>query len=108
LSVDALSRNLVGFLEEDEDFGSDVLEQEDQPGITALPMKSNATNETMSQLHFEGNVRLPFTLPKMGLGSPPRLPKTQNTIAGVKTPRFEAFFIPLKSSWSVDVQNGLT
>jgi len=26
LSIDALSRNLVGFLEEDEDFGSDVLE----------------------------------------------------------------------------------
>jgi hypothetical protein len=29
----------------------------------------------MSQPHFEGNVRLPLTLLKMGLGSPPGLPK---------------------------------
>jgi hypothetical protein len=41
----------------------------------------------LSQPHFEGNVKSPFTLPKMGLGSPPRLPKTQNLIARVKTPR---------------------
>jgi len=43
----------------------------------------------------------------MGLGSPPGLPKTQNSIAGVKTPCIELFFIPLERSWSVDVQNGL-
>jgi hypothetical protein len=28
LNVDALSQNPIGFLEKDEDFGSDVLEQE--------------------------------------------------------------------------------
>jgi len=59
------------------------------------------------QPHFENSVRLTLTLPKMGLGSPPGLLKTQNVIIGVKTPRIEVFFIPLKRSWSVDVQNGL-
>ncbi len=53
--------------------------------------------ESMSQPHLEGSVRSPLTLPKMGLGSLPRLPKTQNSIAGVKTPRIEVFFIPLES-----------
>ncbi len=52
----------------------------------------------VSQPHFEGSVRSPFTLPKMGFGSPPRLPKTQNVIAGVKTPCIEMFFIPLERS----------
>ncbi len=61
----------------------------------------------MSQPHFEGVVRSPLTLPKMGLGSPMGLPKTQSVIAGVKTPRIEAFFIPLERSQSVDVKNGL-
>jgi hypothetical protein len=61
----------------------------------------------MSQPHFEGVVRSPFTLPKMGLGSPP-LPKTQSAIAGVKTSCVEACFIPLERYWNVDVQNGLT
>jgi hypothetical protein len=45
LNVDALSRNPVGFLEKDEDFGNDVLEHEDQLGIRPLPTKNNATNE---------------------------------------------------------------
>jgi len=40
----------------------------------------------MLQPHFEGSVRSPFTLSKMGLGSLPGLPKTQSVIAGVKTP----------------------
>jgi len=62
----------------------------------------------MSQPHFEGVMRLPFTLPKMGLGSPPGLPKTQSVIARVKTPCIEALFILLERSWSVDVQNVLT
>jgi hypothetical protein len=53
---------------------------------------------TMLQPHFEGSVRSPFTLPKMGLGSPLGLPKTQDSIVGVKTLRIEVFFIPLKSS----------
>jgi hypothetical protein len=35
------------------------------------------------------------------------LPKTQNAIAGVKTPCIEVFFIPLEISWSVYVRNGL-
>jgi hypothetical protein len=73
----------------------------------------------MSQPHFEGSVRLPLTFPKMGLESPPGLespsglesppglPKIQSSIAGVKTPRLEVFFIPLERSRSVDVQNGL-
>jgi hypothetical protein len=61
----------------------------------------------MSQPHFEGNVRSPFTLPKMGLESPSGLPKTQNAIAGVKTLCIEKFFVPLERSWSVDVQSGL-
>jgi hypothetical protein len=60
---------------------------------------------TMSQPHFEGSVRSPLTLPKMGLGSPPGLLKIQNSIAGVKTPRLEMFFISLERSWSVNVQN---
>ncbi len=43
----------------------------------------------------------------MGLGSPPGLPKIQSMITRVKTPCIETFFIPLKRSWSVDIQNGL-
>jgi hypothetical protein len=39
-----------------------------------------------------------FTLPKWGLGSPPKLPKTHNSIVGVKTPHLEVFFIPLEKS----------
>jgi hypothetical protein len=45
LNVDALSQNPIGFLEKDEDFKSDVLEQEEQPRITPLPARKNATNE---------------------------------------------------------------
>jgi hypothetical protein len=59
------------------------------------------------QPHFEGSARSPFTLPKMGLGSPLGLPKTHSKIAGVKTPCIEVLFIPLEFFWSVDVQNGL-
>jgi hypothetical protein len=52
----------------------------------------------MSQPHFEGSVRSPLTLPKMGLGNPPGLPKTQNAIARAKTPCIKVYFIPLKRS----------
>jgi len=38
-----------------------------------------------------------LTLPKWGLGSPPGLSKFQNSIAGVKTPLLEAFFMSLES-----------
>ncbi len=54
-----------------------------------------------------------LTLPKCGLGSPPklgsplRLPKTQSSIAGVKTPCLEMFFIPLERSQSENVENDL-
>jgi hypothetical protein len=61
----------------------------------------------MSQPHFEGSVRSPLRVPKMGFGNPPGLPKTQNTIVGVKTPHIELFFIPLERSWNLGVQNGL-
>jgi hypothetical protein len=52
----------------------------------------------VSQPHFEGSVRSPLTLPKMGLGSPPGLLKIESTIAGVKTLRIEMFFILLERS----------
>jgi hypothetical protein len=56
----------------------------------------------LSQPHFEGSVRSPLTLPKMGLESPLGLesllglPKTQSSIARVKTPRLKVFFISLE------------
>jgi len=52
----------------------------------------------MSQPHFEGSVRSPLTLPKMGLGSPLGLIKTQNSIAGGQASCIEVFFIPLERS----------
>jgi hypothetical protein len=48
-----------------------------------------------------------LTLLKLGLGSPMRLLKFQNSIAGVKTPCIGMFFISLESYQSVDVENGL-
>jgi hypothetical protein len=48
-----------------------------------------------------------LTLPKCGLGSPLGLLDIQSSIAGVKTPCLEVFFIPLERSQSVDVENGL-
>ncbi len=71
------------------------------------PLLPWSKNLQLSQPHFEGVVKSPLTLPKMGLESPPKLPKIQSVIVGVKTPRIGAFFIPLERSWSVDVQNGL-
>ncbi len=43
------------------------------------------------------SVRMKLILLKLGLGSPPGLPKLQSLIAGVKTPRIEVFFISLES-----------
>jgi len=51
----------------------------------------------MSQPHFWKSVRMTFTLPKWGLGSPLGLPKFQSSITGVKTFRFEVFFMSLES-----------
>jgi hypothetical protein len=65
------------------------------------------STRTLSQPHFEGVVRSPLTLLKMGLGSPSGLSKTQSAIIGVKTPRIGTFLVPLERFWSVDVQNGL-
>jgi hypothetical protein len=48
-----------------------------------------------------------FTVPKWGLGSLPRLPKLQSSIAEVKTPHIGVFFISLENYQSVDVENGL-
>jgi hypothetical protein len=48
-----------------------------------------------------------LTLSKWGLGSPLGFPKLQSSIARVKTPLLEAFFISLKIYQSVDVENGL-
>jgi hypothetical protein len=50
-------------------------------------------------------MRLPLL--KWGLESPLGLPKLQNSIAGIKTPHIEEFFISLESYQSVDVENGL-
>ncbi len=40
-------------------------------------------------------------------GSPPRLPKLQSSIVGVKIPRLGVFFISLENYQSVVVKNGL-
>jgi hypothetical protein len=38
-----------------------------------------------------------LTFPKWGLGNPKGLQKLQSSIAGVKTPRLEAFFMSLEN-----------
>jgi hypothetical protein len=48
-----------------------------------------------------------LTLLKWELESPPGLSKLQSSVAGVKTPRIEVFFISLESYRSVDVKNRL-
>ncbi len=48
-----------------------------------------------------------LTFSKLGLGSPPRFPKIQSSIAGVKTPCIGVFLISLESYQSLDVDNGL-
>ncbi len=61
----------------------------------------------LSQPHFWKSVRMTFTLPKWGLGSPMGLPKLQSSIAGVKTHCLEAFLISLEIYQRADVKNGL-
>jgi hypothetical protein len=63
--------------------------------------------QIVSQPYFWKSVRMTFTFPKWGLGSPPGLPKLQSLIAGVKTPCIEVLFISLENYQSVDVKNGL-
>jgi hypothetical protein len=52
------------------------------------------------------SVKMKLTFPKLGLGSPLGLLKFQSSIAGVKTPHIEVFFISWESYQSVDVKNG--
>ncbi len=52
----------------------------------------------MSQPHFGAGVKMRLAFPKVGTWSHPGLPKFQSSIAGVKTPRLEVFFIPLERS----------
>jgi len=74
---------------------------------SCLPFFVICISLRLSQPHFEASVRMRFALAKVGTWSPPGLPKLQSSIAGVKTPCLEVFFIPLERSWSVDVENGL-
>jgi hypothetical protein len=53
-------------------------------------------NGHLSQPHFWKSVRMKFTLPKWGLGSPPGFLKFQSSIAGLKTPRLVVFFYIIK------------
>jgi hypothetical protein len=87
-----------------EQLGHTILTRPELEGSHHLPLYSILC---MSQPHFGLSVRMKLTLPKVGTWSPLGLPKTQSSSSGVKTPRIEVFFIPLKSSWSVDVRNGL-
>jgi len=45
--------------------------------------------------------------PKSGNLESSGIPKNSESIAGVKTPHIEVFFISMERSWIVDVQNGL-
>ncbi len=63
-------------------------------------------NWILLQPNFE-SVKMKLTLPKWGLGSPPRLLKLQSSIAGVKTSCIGVFFISLESYQNVNVENGL-
>jgi hypothetical protein len=48
-----------------------------------------------------------LTLPKWGLGNPPRFPKLHSSIAEIKTLCIEVFFISLESYQNIYVENGL-
>jgi hypothetical protein len=70
-------------------------------------LKFGFRTKVLSQPHFGLSVRMKLTLPKVGTWGPPGLPKTQSSIARVKTPCIGVFFISIERSLSVDVQNGL-
>ncbi len=53
------------------------------------------------------NVKMKLTLLKLGLRSPPGLPKLQSSIIGIKTIWIGVFFISLESYQSVNVKNDL-
>jgi hypothetical protein len=50
LNVDAFNMNLINLSKEDEDFGCNVMEQEDKLGDTSLPLDSDCTNEVVVNL----------------------------------------------------------
>jgi len=50
----------------------------------------------MSQPHFEANVRMRLTFPKVGTWRPPGLPQLQSSNEEVKKPCLEVFFILLE------------
>jgi hypothetical protein len=53
------------------------------------------------------SLHTPKWTPMLRVGLPKGLPDLQSAIAGDKSPRLKEFYISLKRSWSVDVQNGL-
>jgi len=61
-------------------------------------LESANTLSRLSQPHFGLSVRMKFTLPKVGTWSPPGLPNTQSSIAGVKTLHIGVFFISMERS----------
>jgi hypothetical protein len=65
--------------------------------INTSAIKEISNFHLMLQPHFWKSVKMTLTLLKGGLRSPPRLPKFQSSIARVKTPRLEAFFVSLES-----------
>jgi hypothetical protein len=67
-------------------------------GSLFMERTKNGYSWRVLQPHFEASVRMRLTLPKVGTWSPPGLPRPYNSIAEVKTPRLEVFFIPLESS----------
>jgi hypothetical protein len=80
-----------------------------------LVAKDNMWHQVAKVVAYRCNVttllwkseRMTPSLPKWGLGSLLGLLKFQSSIAGVKTPCIELFFISLESYQSVDVENGL-
>jgi len=48
--MDALNKTHVNFLEDDEDFGCNVMEPEDKLGGKSLPMDNNCVNEVVVNL----------------------------------------------------------
>ncbi len=50
LNVDALNMNPINLSKEDEDFGCDVMEQEDKFKDTSLPLNRNCTNGVVVNL----------------------------------------------------------
>ncbi len=50
LNMDALNKTHVNFLEDDEDFGCNVMEPEDKLGGKSLPMDNNCVNEVVVNL----------------------------------------------------------